>query len=876
MRKTPTIVLIFVMAAIVCLPLGANVFGNSAGALVYGTPHFDFIYQESSALTAMSLASYAEQAYAEITGNLGADPQLHLPVVITPAAGSLNAYYTGYPYPRIVMLDTIKDSGALADLEGGLKKVFYHELSHAISLNIRSQLFKELADFFGSWVNVSLLLYLNQSFVEGLAVAFESLDGGGRMNDPYCNQFLMQARIEGADFSWLDISGQRDIKPVGNLPYLLGGAFSYHLIGKYGMERYSQFIRSTGGLSFNLIGGLFKKAFGVSINREFSEFYNSIAYPQDLGSIGEEVFSAVYIDRLAGGGGTVAVSDSNSPGFVFIGSDGEILSTEPFYSDELRYSISPDGSVRAKSLVGDTGQTVIVEGVIRARFDRLLRPCLIQNSDGYLIGGITKSGTAQTVCVIDLQSMQPVAEVPVPIDTTVYETAALEGKLALLASDGSSSWQLLILNPADGSLSRVEIPQNVQIRTISADGQALVFSYYDLSEPISMARYGRLDPDGDGYALRLCRTDISGGVDYPVVCGKKVFFISRYLEYESVRMASENEFSLDEGVHVNVSAADWSDPHTEELEKDLEAFIGGSGVYRPASYFTDGYILPFVGAQDMIGAYYLTEDPAERIFVYAGLGGSIENRLLGMIAGVEDSSTRLTFGLPVVLSADVFFGFSAGKPIGQLSVDASSAFYIGRGSGETLNLDAGAWYSLEQGQGYLTLNASAGLSRVRKWKLNTMERLGHSLSLDWSWQNPGNTVSVNADLKLYFPGILPLKNPVRFCFNWPVTAGLKYSVMTGLLSGSLGTVVFGWEIQKSVYFLAMYINRIYVSIGAESDMDLSDITSLSWSVSALANVEISFVLGQNTQSSDMRLYCGARFCPEGGWGLSFGLGQALY
>ena len=76
---------------------------------------------------------------------------------------------------------------------------------------------------------------------EGISVFTESMDGGGRLNDPFFYTPLIQAKIEGKDISYMDASGGRDIMPGGNMWYVYGGAFNKWMAQRYGERDLASF-----------------------------------------------------------------------------------------------------------------------------------------------------------------------------------------------------------------------------------------------------------------------------------------------------------------------------------------------------------------------------------------------------------------------------------------------------------------------------------------------------------------------------------------------------------------------------------------------------------------------------------------------------------
>jgi len=150
---------------IIC-SFGLTVQFFAAGLLVHKTGYFDIIYAKESEKSAALLAEYADGYADEIAARLNKKILVRMPVYLVAGAENLNGYFTFFPYPRIVIFDTVPEDGTLGSLSDVMLKVFYHELTHAISL-------------------IYFLPVLPLSFNEGAAVSYESLDGRqGRLHDP--------------------------------------------------------------------------------------------------------------------------------------------------------------------------------------------------------------------------------------------------------------------------------------------------------------------------------------------------------------------------------------------------------------------------------------------------------------------------------------------------------------------------------------------------------------------------------------------------------------------------------------------------------------------------------------------------------------------
>ena len=100
---------------------------SAAELLVHKTEYFDIIYAKESEKSAALLAEYADRYAEEIAARLNKKIWVRMPVYILAGAESLNGYFTFFPYPRIVVFDTVPEDGTLGNFTDSMLKVFYHE-----------------------------------------------------------------------------------------------------------------------------------------------------------------------------------------------------------------------------------------------------------------------------------------------------------------------------------------------------------------------------------------------------------------------------------------------------------------------------------------------------------------------------------------------------------------------------------------------------------------------------------------------------------------------------------------------------------------------------------------------------------------------------
>jgi len=265
---------------------------------VIQTEHFDIIFPKESEESARLLASYADSVYNHVSSLLGIEVRGRIPVTITPHTDLFNGYYNPL-FNHIMLFDTPMDV-EWTNFENNLEKLFLHELTHAVSMNTRSKSYDIRYRIFGSLCTPAL--YNAPLFmVEGVTVSFESLDGGGRANDPRTKQYLRQAVYENKFLTPFQASGvyDREIRPNGYY-YEYGGLFSAWLQENYGMEKYSQLWKEMGtnGKSSLFVYesdfySIFKKVYGVDFLNEWKKFGASFAL-NDLETNKYELSSKKY------------------------------------------------------------------------------------------------------------------------------------------------------------------------------------------------------------------------------------------------------------------------------------------------------------------------------------------------------------------------------------------------------------------------------------------------------------------------------------------------------------------------------------------------------------------------------------------------------
>ncbi|QOW61963.1 hypothetical protein [Treponema pedis] len=508
--------------------------------LVHKTEYFDIIYAKKSESAAALIAEYADSYAEEISSRLNCEkPPKRMPVYIISDKEDLNGYFTSSPYSRIVLYDTLPGEGQLSNFNDVILKVFYHELTHAISLKY-------------------LFPLLPLSFKEGVAVLFESSDGTqGRLHDPLIYHHLMQGRIDGVSPSWQQAADRRDIYPGAFWGYLYGAAFADYLQKIYGMETYAKYWHS----SFNLFPmDKTKKIFNKKLTVLWDNFIDSIYFPQEV----QVPMPSIKGKNKSG----FNVTAANKNGFAcFDFAQKEVL----FYNAEdvsgkLKKLFNANSSLSNLSFSQD-GNYLLVTDLIRTVKGEKHRAVIFDMKAGKFLDkkyfsirdaafcgnnkicGVEVGGQFSQLIVLDystgnkdiLFSAGPGKSYSV-ICNPVF---AGENKIAFIAGNGLKR-DILILDTVSGEIKKLEFEQPLHaIRYLqtnnSSEEPVLTFSWAEKNMLYRSAFY-----NVKTNTLKVLQKDISGGTFFPVVLSKpgfeEIFYVGMHAKYNSLYKIKEKEF----------------------------------------------------------------------------------------------------------------------------------------------------------------------------------------------------------------------------------------------------------------------------------------------------------------------------------------------
>ncbi|SFI45888.1 hypothetical protein SAMN04487775_101515 [Treponema bryantii] len=247
------------------------------------TEHFDIIYSNLSEETALLLVQNADSLYEKAAEALGAENNLHMPVIISPDSDELSVTYTESPYNRIIIFDSPADYGT-AVFEDTMLSLFYHEIYQALLQSIRSP-FNQIVAKWGTGEIYQPVAIFNMplSFIEGTAYLKESEEPGeGRLNDGYFLQILSQAKLEGKFPNYYQVTTVRDSYPGEELSLAAGAGFAAFLMNTYGVEKYAELWKESGKINLMFTEGVFQNTYGKRLKELWAEFEEAVPLPDAL------------------------------------------------------------------------------------------------------------------------------------------------------------------------------------------------------------------------------------------------------------------------------------------------------------------------------------------------------------------------------------------------------------------------------------------------------------------------------------------------------------------------------------------------------------------------------------------------------------------
>ena len=629
------------LLAIAVFPAAAGpIFAPGTRLFVIKTGHFDIIFPERSRPSALRLSTMAESVYDEVSGKLEAKLPARVPVVITPDVGIFNGSTDPFPYMHIVLIDSAIDIGWTA-FRDNFRNLFLHELTHAVSLQIRAPWASFLSGIFGSWV-LPGLLNEPEFMVEGVAVSFESDEApSGRANDPLVKEDVRQDILENRFKSPIEASGLYDEYPFGDIYYDYGGLFSAYMQKTYGMAKYAALWKAAGTLVFSVsldpheIGfyAAFRRTYGIPFLKAWADFRDSLSLsgiadppeilgPRDLawmpGGLAGNEKGLYWVDARSNRAMMMEPATQRSSVLFDADSSWAISDASPDAGAATgRLLVSravylPDGRSRAETIAYDlASRRFLAEtrsaDMREARFFREGWVGIVSNLHNTDLVFVSKAGSK----VLLPGSEEVMYSSPAVLDDErIALIVAIGGRRSIGIVDVDSG-KLSLLRPAGPDAELLDY-----VRQLSASGggdgrpRRLYFNY---DSDDRFYKLGVLDGD----ELSVETKDYSGGVLWPREAGGRIFYVGRFSEGDKVCRYPGDAASV--GERRVAFGLESFDPRAILASRDAGIAAAGEaavvGPYRPLAYadpFNMWLLYPDLGVIDrslrLFGLFYF-QDP---------------------------------------------------------------------------------------------------------------------------------------------------------------------------------------------------------------------------------------------------------------------------
>lgn len=267
--------------------LRANIYSRPRKLYTIQTQHFDFIFPRGAEQTVYVLAENGDAIFEKAKKTFPANLKRRIPVVISLDSDNFSVKYTASPYNRIVIFQSPTSLGDhLSD--DALLLAFEREVSRALASSVRGK-FWEIIHFFplfrGDNMQPNQIFNMPSAFLDGIVEAET-----GAFEDNLMLQSLVRAKSDGKFPRYQDVAGGCDIYPL-EISVAAYSAFSVYIMQKWGEEKFTEFWKETGNFQcFKLNPGIFKKVYGVSLKKAWSDFVETIPDVPSNDDFGERVF----------------------------------------------------------------------------------------------------------------------------------------------------------------------------------------------------------------------------------------------------------------------------------------------------------------------------------------------------------------------------------------------------------------------------------------------------------------------------------------------------------------------------------------------------------------------------------------------------------
>lgn len=538
------------LLALAAVPARAAVFGRGGDLFVIETEHCSFVFPEECRADAQHLAAVAESVYARVVAFVGTDPGIRATVVLTHDSQEVAGYADNVPVNRMVVYGVPPSlSSEFGGMDDSLVTVFLHELTHLVSLNVKSGLWSAAQAVVGDVLAPNFWWMAGGELVEGVTVAAESETGFGRANDPLVFLAVRQAILEGKARSLPEARGGNDRWPGRSSYYWYGGLFTAWLRETFGAEKYAALWRELGNGNalvgsdgFLFLPGGFEAVYGLAYEDAWSAFLEHAAYRKPVVTAVRRLREEPSrINASSSSGGVLYWGDAAARTlFRRDAETGETSALKASGYDLSGISVRPGSPLLLLSEGRYTNAGSAFQAHVRA-WDESTRayvgpeyPDLREAAwmvDG---GGASEAASEAAFAAVGIRGAfsdlvlvrggRRETLLEGSYDRQIGSPAPLpDGRIAFLLRENGVS-RIARIDAATRSLEVLETGRPLGIiRNLSASGDTLAFSWATREDFPSL---GTLDPSG----LRLQTTALSGGVTLPVASDSGIFYVGRFAD----------------------------------------------------------------------------------------------------------------------------------------------------------------------------------------------------------------------------------------------------------------------------------------------------------------------------------------------------------
>ncbi len=559
-----------------------TLFDNAMGLKQISTKYFEIIYPEASSNTVKRLLTYADKEYERLANLFEMKHIERLTLVVTPDVELINGMFSLMPYNSIILYDFL-DNASLLPFDDYFYNLFLHELTHAISLNIRNDFWYFFRRILGNYVSPQEW-QMPAWMHEGVTVSMESRDGDGRSNDPRSKALLAQHMLEDK-FQRVDQVAQMRVYPKkANLHYIYGGLFNTYLQQKYGWEKYKKLWYNNNNLIIPYTFGFsFEDIYGKSVENMWLEF--SFQYQlKDVIKPEEKILAKGIISSLKTDGKNLYYSETKKKNIYKISLDKAkksilIDQSEDFSIDKekgllyIKEITLPYKTYRSKTKTFDINK----RRFLRQEFERISK---IDSSKDRIIAieaerhftslVLVENGKKNTILKGNEYTF---FDNPLIVDDKIF--------FILIESNRRS----IAMIDENKNIFIYKLPENIWVDEIVKSDDKILFNFY-LKDKISLSRLGILDYKMKEISLQ--KEDFFGGIQSPVEIGSDLYYLKRLTDYDEVACLKDYKNK------VNFERIYTETAKFELKEGERIDIVLNSKDYNPLPYLIPHYSIPLI------------------------------------------------------------------------------------------------------------------------------------------------------------------------------------------------------------------------------------------------------------------------------------------